>query len=92
MLIRLQDVQKEFKEVEDLFQSEVPESKTAVEAEGGGYKQMLKAYMDIESTAFEVLYDEQISEYQATPEAFHLPYDESRIEWGEVLEELQALK
>lgn len=92
MLFQLKDVENEFKRVEDLFQSEVPESKTMPEAENGGYKAMLKAYMDIEETAFEVLYDEQVSEYQATPQDFHLYGDDSRVDWGDTYERLQAIQ
>jgi len=45
MLFQIKDVQNEFKRVEDLFQSEVPESETTAEANNGGYKAMLKGYM-----------------------------------------------
>ena len=53
---------------------------------------MLKAYIGIEETAFEVLYDEQLSEYQKTPQDFHLYSDDSRVDWDEVYERLQKLK
>lgn len=92
MLLTNQEIENEFKRVEDLFQSEVPESKTMPEAENGGYKAMLKAYMDIEATAFEVLYDEQLSEYQANPDEYHLEWDDSRVDWGETYQRLEALK
>lgn len=92
MLFQLKDIQNEFKRVEDLFQSEVPESETMPEAKNGGYKEMLKAYIGIEETAFEVLYDEQLSEYQKTPQDFHLYSDDSRVDWDEVYERLQKLK
>lgn len=59
MIFQLKDVQEEFKRVEKLFQREVPETETMPEAKNGGYKAMLKAYTNLEDTAFEVLYDEE---------------------------------
>jgi len=92
MLFTLQEVQNEFKRVEDVFQSEVPASETSEEAGDGGYKQMLKAYIDIEETAFDVLYDEEIEAYQNHPQDYHLHGDDSRVDWGETYEKLQAIK
>jgi len=92
MLFQIKDVQNEFKRVEDLFQSEVPESETTAEANNGGYKAMLKGYMNIEETAFEVLYDEEAEQYRENPQAYHLSYDDSRVDWGETYESLQAIQ
>jgi len=92
MLFQIKDVANEFKRVEDLFQSEVPESETKPEANNGGYKAMLKGYMNIEETAFEVLYDEEAEQYRTNSQAYHLPYDDSRVDWGDTYERLQAIQ
>lgn len=92
MLITNKQLQNKFNKVEQQFQQEVPEYKTMPEADNGGYKQMLKAYMDIEPTAFEVLYDEQLDAYKAQPQDFHLYNDDSRVDWGEVVQQLEVLQ
>ncbi|MDK7284450.1 hypothetical protein [Staphylococcus pettenkoferi] len=85
------NLQKQFDEVENKFQQEFTEEETTPEAGNGGYKAMLKAYMNIEPIAFEVLYNEELEEYEARPQDFHL-YDESRVDWDAVLEKLEALQ
>lgn len=92
MIITLQEVQNEFCRVEELFQKEVPESETAIEADNGGYKEMLKAYMDIDPIAFEVLYHEDTNSYYEAPQDFHLYGDDSRVDWGQTLKELEELQ
>jgi len=92
MMFTLQDVQNEFKQVEKLFRKEVPEYKTSVLGDKGGYKELLKAYMDIDYTAFEVLYDEAENEYEEKPQDFHFDNDNSRINWNSIMEQLQELK
>ena len=91
MLFTRDHVQNEFNRVEKLFRKEVPEHKTSKEADNGGYKEMLRAYANINDTAFEVLYDEQTSDYEERPQDFHLYNDTSRVAWFEVLEQLQMI-
>lgn len=92
MMFTLQDVQNEFKQVEKIFRKEVPEYKTSVVGDKDGYKELLKAYMDIDYTAFEVLYDEAENEYEEKPQDFHFDNDNSRINWNSIMEQLQELK
>lgn len=92
MLYTNEHLQNQFNNVEKLFRKEVPEHKTMPEADNGGYKEMLKAYMDLEPTAFEVLYDDQLYEYKASPQDFHLYGDDSRVDWGEALIKLEAMQ
>lgn len=70
----------------------MPETETMPEAKNGGYKAMLKAYTNLEDTAFEVLYDEETEEYQTTPQDYHLPYDNSRVDWADTYTRLQAIQ
>lgn len=92
MLFTLQDVQEKFDSVEVQFQEEVHESETAPEAQNGGYKEMLRAYVNINDVAFEVLYDDQLEEYHNDPKSFHLYGDDSRVDWGEILTELEKFQ
>ncbi|ANT44849.1 hypothetical protein HOR18_gp186 [Staphylococcus phage vB_SscM-1] len=57
-----------------------------------GYKDNLKARLGIDSTAFEVLYFDELDEYLETPEDFHLHNDNSKVDWIEVWEQLNKIE
>ena len=57
-----------------------------------GYKDCLKARLGIDSTAFEVLYFDELDVYLETPEDFHLHNDNSRVDWIEVWEQLNKIE
>lgn len=57
-----------------------------------GYKDILKAQMGIDDTAFEVLYYEELDQYLENPQDFHLYNDDSRVNWIEVWEQLNKLE
>ena len=56
------------------------------------YKECLKARLGIDSTAFEVLYFDELEEYLENPQDFHLYYDDSRVDWIEVWEQLNKIE
>uniref|UniRef100_A0AB39C8C9 Uncharacterized protein n=1 Tax=Staphylococcus phage UHP46 TaxID=3234966 RepID=A0AB39C8C9_9CAUD len=57
-----------------------------------GYKDILKTRLGIDSTAFEVLYFDELDVYLETPADFHLHNDDSRVDWIEVWEQLNKIE
>lgn len=57
-----------------------------------GYKDILKLQLGIDSTAFEVLYFDELDVYLETPADFHLHNDDSRVDWIEVWEQLNKIE
>ena len=83
----LQGIQKLFTKIEGLIGD--------IGYYGGkylGYKECLKARLGIDSTAFEVLYFDELEEYLENPQDFHLYYDDSRVDWIEVWEQLNKIE
>ena len=83
----LQGIQKLFTKIEGLIGD--------IGYYGGkylGYKECLKARLGIDSTAFEVLYFDELEEYLENPQDFHLYYDDSRVGWIEVWEQLNKIE
>lgn len=57
-----------------------------------GHKENFKARLGIDSTAFEVLYFDELDVYLESPEAFHLHNDNSRVDWIGVWEQLNKVE
>lgn len=53
---------------------------------------MLQSYTNLDDTTFEVLYGEETEQYRENTQVYHLPYDDSRVDWGDTYERLQAIQ